>query len=126
MLARAVKETDADTVAYCWWTLVICLSATGSFDAVCCFAALYLIERPIRPVEEIVRALAPGGRVALLTSCNRGPVPMALTRPLVKSFSGVRMFGRDELTGVLRARGLVEIRPRVSGFAQFVGARNPA
>src|SRR3712207_8993187 len=32
----------------------------ASFDAVCCFAALYLIEHPMRAVAEIARVLAPG------------------------------------------------------------------
>ena len=50
----------------------------GSFDAVCCFAALYLIEDPLQAVAEIVRVLAPGGRVALLSSVARGPVPARL------------------------------------------------
>ncbi len=125
MLARAVQETYADNVAYLLADACALPFRDGSFEAVCCFAALYLIERPMRAVDEIARVLAPSGRVALLSSCSRGPVPTALTRPLVKSLSGVRMFGRDELTGALRARGLVEIEQRVSGLAQFVGARKP-
>ena len=52
----------------------------GSFDAVCCFAALYLIEEPLRAVAEIARVLAPGGRVALLSSVARGPVPAGAHR----------------------------------------------
>jgi hypothetical protein len=35
------------------------------------------------------------------------------------------MFDRDELTGVLRSAGLVDIERRVSGIAQFVTARRP-
>jgi len=126
MLARAVQATNADNVAYLLGDACALPFRDGSFDAVCCFAALYLIERPIRAVNEIVRVLAPGGRVALLSSCNRGPLPAAITSPVVKSLTGVRVFGRDELTRALTARGLVGIQQRVSGLAQFVAARKPA
>ncbi len=126
MLARAVRETDTDDVVYVRGDACALPFRDGSFDAVCCFAALYLIERPMGAVDEIVRVLAPGGRVALLSSCNRGPVPAAITSPLVKGLSGVRVFGREELTRALTARGLVDVQQRVSGLAQFVGARKPA
>jgi len=97
----------------------------GSFDAVCCFAALYLIEEPMRALEEIVRVLAPGGRVALLASCNRGHLPAGTVNAVVRGLSGVRIFARDELTRPLSAAGLVGVEQQVSGFAQFVSARNP-
>jgi SAM-dependent methyltransferase len=126
MLARAVQETDADNVAYLRGDACALPFRDGSVDAICCFAALYLIERPMRAVDEIARVLAPGGRVALLSSCNRGPLPAAITSPLVKSLTGVRVFGRDELTRALTARGLTDVRQHVSGLAQFVAARKPA
>lgn len=97
--------------------------ADGSFDAVCCFAALYLIEDPLLAVSEIVRVLAPGGRVALLSSVARGPVPARLADGVVRPLTGVRIFGRDELTRELSAQGLVDVRVRLSGLAQFVSAR---
>jgi ubiquinone/menaquinone biosynthesis C-methylase UbiE len=97
--------------------------ADGSFDAVCCFAALYLIEEPLLAVAEIARVLAPGGRVALLSSVARGPLPAGLADAVVRPLTGVRMFGRDDLTRELRAQGLVSVERRVSGFAQFVSAR---
>jgi hypothetical protein len=64
--------------------------------------------------------------VALLASCGRGPVPASVTSPLTWALSGVRMFGRDELTAGLRARGACDVEQRVAGLAQFVGARRPA
>ena len=79
-----------------------------------------------RALDEIARVLAPGGRVALLSSCSRGPVPTAITSPFVKGVTGVRMFARDELTRAVRARGLTDVQQRVSGLAQFVAARKPA
>ena len=33
------------------------------------------------------------------------------------------MFERDEITGALAARGFEDVRQRVSGLTQFVGAR---
>jgi ubiquinone/menaquinone biosynthesis C-methylase UbiE len=126
MLARAVHETHADNVAYLRGDASALPFRDASFDAICCFAALYLIERPMRAVDEIARVLAPGGRVALLASCNRGPLPAAITSPFVKSLTGVRIFSREELTHALTTRGLTDVHQRVSGLAQFVVARKPA
>ena len=97
----------------------------ASFDAVCCFAALYLIEEPYEALAEIARVLAPGGRVALLSSVARGPVPAGVTDALVRPLTGVRIFGRDDLTRALVAEGLVDVRRHMSGLAQFVSARRP-
>jgi SAM-dependent methyltransferase len=97
----------------------------GSFDAVCCFAALYLIEDPLLAVAEIARVLAPGGRVALLSSVARGPLPAGVSDAVVRPLTGVRIFGRDDLTRALADAGLVDVRRRVSGLGQFVSARRP-
>ena len=69
--------------------------------------------------------LAPGGRVALLSSVGRGPLPAGVSDALVRPLTGVRIFGRDELIDALREHGLVDVRRRISGLAQFVSARRP-
>jgi SAM-dependent methyltransferase len=125
MLARAVQETTAENVAFVRADASALPFGAATFDAVCCYAALYLIEHPMRAIDEIVRVLAPGASVALLASCNRGPVPTAVTSPIVRGLTGVRLFGHDELTGALRERGLADIRQHVAGLGQFVGARKP-
>jgi SAM-dependent methyltransferase len=125
MLDVAVRETDSDNVAYIRGDAGALPFRDASFDAVCCFAALYLIEEPMRALAEIVRVLAPGGRVALLTSCNRGPLPADVTSPVVRRLSGVRIFARDELVRALIDDGLVEVDQRVAGLAQFLSGRKP-
>ena len=123
MLAQAARERSLGEVAYVRGDAGDLPFRDGAFDALCCFAALYLIDEPLRAVDEIVRVLAPGGRVALLSSVSRGPLPAAVADTVVRGVSGVRVFGRDELTGALRQHGLTDLRQRVSGFAQFVSAR---
>lgn len=122
MLAVAVRDSERDNVAYIRGDACDLPFRDGSFDAVCCFAALYLIEEPMRAIEEITRVLAPGGRVALLSSCHRGPLSATATNRLVRGLSGVRVFDRDELTQGLADGGLVKVERRISRFAQFVSA----
>jgi SAM-dependent methyltransferase len=125
MLEVAVRDTESDNIAYVRGDAAELPFRDGSFDAVCCFAALYLIEEPIRALEEIVRVLAPGGRLALMSTCTRSPLPGRLTNTLVQGLSGVRVFGRDELTGMLAEQGVTEVEQRVNGLAQFVSGRKP-
>jgi ubiquinone/menaquinone biosynthesis C-methylase UbiE len=123
MLAQAARERSSDGIAWVRAGATDLPFRDGTFDAVCCFAALYLIEEPLRAVDEIARVLAPGGRVALLSSVGRGPLPAAAASAVVRPLTGVRIFDRDELTDALRAHGLADVRRRIAGLAQFVSAR---
>jgi SAM-dependent methyltransferase len=125
MLGVAVRDNPMGNIAYLRGDACEMPFRDGSFDAVCCFAALYLIEQPMLALAEIVRVLAPGGRLALMSSCNRGPLPTTTANAVVRGVSGVRVFGREELTAALQGLGAVEIEQRVSGLAQFVSAAKP-
>jgi SAM-dependent methyltransferase len=125
MLGVAVRGNPMGNAAYVRGDASDLPFRDESFDAVCCFAALYLIEEPMRALAEIVRVLAPGGRLALMSSCNRGPVPAPKANAVVRGISGVRVFGRDELTDALAALGAIDVEQRVSGLAQLVSARKP-
>jgi SAM-dependent methyltransferase len=126
MLGVAVRDNPMGNIAYVRGDACELPFRDGAFDAVCCFAALYLIEQPMLALAEIVRVLAPGGRLALMSSCNRGPVPASAANVVVHGVSGVRVFGRDELTDALEGLGAIEVEQRVSGLAQFVSAAKPA
>lgn len=97
--------------------------ADGSFDAVACYGALYLIPDPYLALDEIVRVLRPGGRVAIMTTTApdrlRG-LAQAAARP-----SGLRVFGPDEITGRLREAGFGEVSREVHGFFQYVAGTAP-
>ena len=98
--------------------------ADGSFDCACCFAALHLFADPFAGLDEMRRALAPGGRIALMTSIRR-QVTVKPMKPVVERMSGMRVFEPDEVTGALADRGFTDVRQRISGMVQFVGARLP-
>jgi len=122
MLARAVEDTDAANVAYLRGDAIRLPFRDGCFDAICCFAALHLFDEPLAALDAMERVLAPGGRVAILTSA-RAPLTPAPVGALVGAATGLRVFGRDEITGALEERGFEDVRRQISGFAQFVGAR---
>jgi ubiquinone/menaquinone biosynthesis C-methylase UbiE len=123
MLDQAAREANPPNVRYVRGDAAALPFPDATFDAVCCFAALYFIERPLQAIDEMVRVLAPGGRVALLASVSRGPLPAGAMDAVVRRASGTRIFGSDELTRALADRGLTRIDQRVAGFAQFVSAR---
>jgi SAM-dependent methyltransferase len=125
MLEAAVRENASANVAYVRGDACALPFRDAAFDAVCCFAALYLIERPMRALEEIVRVLAPGGRVALLTSCARGYLPARAANAVVRPLTGVRLFGRDDFTRALAGAGLTGVEQRVAGLGQFVSGVKP-
>lgn len=96
----------------------------GSFDCVCCFAALHLFADPFAGLDEMRRVLGPGGRIAIMTSIRR-QVTVKPMKPVVERLSGMRVFEPDEITGALADRGFTDVRRRVSGLVQFVGGRLP-
>jgi ubiquinone/menaquinone biosynthesis C-methylase UbiE len=126
MLDQAAREHNPPNVRYVRGDAAALPFPDASFDAVCCFAALYFIAEPLTAIDEMVRVLAPGGRIALLASVSRGPVPAGAVDAIVRPLSGTRIFGRDDLTGALADRRLVAIDQHVAGLAQFVSARRPS
>ncbi len=96
----------------------------GSFDAVCCFAALHLFADPFAGLDEMRRVLGPGGRIALMTSVRR-KVTLRPLKPVIDRASGMRMFEADEIVRALQDRGFTNVRQRLAGVVQFVGGRLP-
>jgi SAM-dependent methyltransferase len=125
MLSRAVRDSGPENVAYVRGNAVELPFRDQAFDAVCCFAALHLFNDPFTALDHMVRVLTPGGRVAIFTSCRTRSAPLRTIDGLVGARSGMRMFEPDEITGALAERGLVDVRRRVAGLTQFVGARKP-
>jgi SAM-dependent methyltransferase len=125
MLDRAVADTDDPRVEYVRADAAALPFEDGSFDAVTCHGALYLVDDAEAVIAEMARVLAPGGRVAILTSCHRGPLPVRLGASVIAAPSGLRVFDRDEIPDALRAHGLTGINQDIKGFSQIVGARKP-
>ena len=127
MLARGVEESEragTRNLALVRGDATALPFKDGSFDCACCFAALHLFAEPLAGLDEMRRVLAPGGRIALMTSIRR-PVTARPLKPVVERLSGMRVFEADEITGALDARGFTDVRQRFSGLVQFVGGRLP-
>jgi SAM-dependent methyltransferase len=123
MLHRAAGETpDNASVAYLRADAVRPPFPAGSFDAVCCFAALHLFDDAEAALASYAELLQPGGRLALLTSARRGWQPARALDSQFGTVSGIRMFDRDELPELLAERGFTGITQQTFGLVQFVGA----
>lgn len=126
MLERAVRdagESGVDNLVFVRGDAVGLPFREGSFDAVCCFAALHLFSDPGTALDRMRAVLTPGGRIALFTTCRGRSAPLRLFESVVGRQSGMRMFEQREIVDELERRGFAEIRQRVSGFTQFVGGR---
>lgn len=127
MLAQAVRDTpDGSPVGYVRGDAVDLPFPASTFDAVSCYGALYLMEAPIAALEEMIRVLRPGGRIAVLTTCARGPAPVRQLGVAASKLAPLRLFDSDEITSVMRAAGLIDISRTVTAASQTVSARRSA
>ncbi|WP_315772958.1 class I SAM-dependent methyltransferase [Rhodococcoides kroppenstedtii] len=133
MLARAARDTArttrtgstdlAEHVAYVLGDARELPFEDGSVDAVCCYAALYLVPEPMRVFAELVRVLRPGGRLAVMTTVRRGSDVVADAMATAVRPSGLTVFGADDFTDVLHRAGFDAVEQRIHGAAQFVTGR---
>ena len=122
MLAKAVERTNASQIGYVRGDARALPFPDGTFDAVGCFLALHLIPEPFRAVQELIRVLAPGGRIVVQAPyLPSGVIPRLADRALNAPL-GIRTFGRTELTDAFGAAGLVDIQQKITGLFQFVAA----
>lgn len=123
MLARAVHDTRAEHVVYVRGDASDLPFRDHSFDAVCCFAAIHLFEDPFAALDRMTDVLTPGGRIAIFTSTRGRSAPLRTFESVMEARSGMKMFERDEIVNALKERGYAEVRQRITGVTQFVGAR---
>ncbi|MGI8631390.1 MAG: class I SAM-dependent methyltransferase [Solirubrobacterales bacterium] len=90
--------------------------ADDSFDAVCCFGTLYLMDEPEQALDEMTRVIRPGGRLALMASARRA-IPHPIVAPL-RTVTGIRLFDGDELESGLADRGIDIEGRQVDGLVQ--------
>src|ERR1700722_10331271 len=125
MLAAGVQRTRAGNAAYVRGDACALTFKDASFDAVCCFGALHLFDEPMQALDEIVRVLAPGGRVAILTTTMKDGDHAPKDGSELRMLGGVRIFAREEIPGALRERGLVDVDKRTIGRIDYIEARKP-
>ena len=127
MLAQAVRDTlAASPVAYVRGDAIDLPFRDSTFDAVSCYGALYLMDDPMVALGEMIRVLRPGGRIAVLTTCARGPAPVRQLGVAASRLAPLRLFDSDEITGAMRAAGLVDVSRTVTAASQTVSARRAA
>jgi SAM-dependent methyltransferase len=125
MLARAVAETGprVASIGYVRGDAVDLPFRSDVFDAVCCFGALYLFDDPSAALDSMASVLKPGGALVILTTRRPRPPVMGAALEGVSQAAGVRMFGQNEVTEALAARGFTHLRRRSFPLFQIVGGR---
>ncbi|MBF6333808.1 class I SAM-dependent methyltransferase [Nocardia transvalensis] len=125
MLRQARADNSGPRVAYVRGDARRLPFPDSSFDAVCCFGALYLIPEPLVATREMIRVLAPGGRIAISTS-HRSHDWFGRVSTLVGGAGGLRLFDLDTFPNLFSQNGLVEIDQQVHGLLQYVSGSLPA
>jgi SAM-dependent methyltransferase len=125
MIERAVGDHSQSRAVYMRAHPLSLPFDDGVFDAVCCFAALHVVPEPIGVLREMVRVLAPHGRIAVLTSFGRESFLARMGLALGAAICGVRVFDRTTVPAFFAAAGLVDVDQRLRGISQFVTARRP-
>jgi ubiquinone/menaquinone biosynthesis C-methylase UbiE len=126
MLTRAVLDNSGPRTCYVRGDARELPFGDETFDAVCCFGALYLIPEPFRVAHEMVRVLRPGGRVAILTSYAGQAAPARHALTGAARLIGLRMFDRHAFVDLFTSSGLVDVEQQTQRTLQFVTAAKPA
>lgn len=125
MIHQAVRDNRNAHTAYVRGDARSLPFDDGTFDSVCCYAALYLVPEPFTVVDELVRVLAPGGRIAIMTSYGSEIAPVHTALSLGAKTIGARVFDRGTFPAIFGAAGLVEITQQTRGLAQYLSAHRP-
>jgi ubiquinone/menaquinone biosynthesis C-methylase UbiE len=125
MLTRAVADNSGPRTCYVRGDARMLPFDDETFDAVCCFGALYLMPEPFRVAGEMVRVLRPGGRIAILTSYAREAAPLRYLMTAGARTIGLTMFGRRDFVDLFSSAGLVDIEQQRQRAVQFVVAGKP-
>lgn len=125
MMKRAVRDNSRDRAAYMRADALDLPFNDGAFDVVCCFAALHLVPEPMAMLHEMARVLAPGGRIAVMTTYGRESLLLRKGLELGAAICGVRVFDRSTVPAFFAAEGLTAIDQQLRGISQFVIAHRP-
>lgn len=125
MLTRAVLDNSGSRTCYVRGDAGTLPFGDETFDAVCCFGALYLMPEPFLVAHEMVRVLRPGGRVAILTSYAGQPAPVRKAMNAGARVIGLQMFERHAFTELFTSSGLVDVQQQTQRSLQFVTAAKP-
>ena len=125
MMQRAAHDNSHDRVVYMRADTMSLPFDDGAFDAVCCFGGLHLMPEPSGVLRELVRVLAPLGRIAILTSYGRESSLVRKVLSIGATVCGVQMFDRTTVPAFFAAAGLVDIDQELRGVSQFVTACRP-
>ncbi|SOJ56812.1 Demethylmenaquinone methyltransferase [Mycobacterium simulans] len=126
MLTRAVLDNRGPRTCYVRGDARMLPFGDETFDAVCCFGALYLMPEPFRIAREMVRVLQPGGRIAILTSYSGQRPPLRYALNAVARAIGLTMFDRQSFVDLFASVGLVDVEQQTQRALQFVAAAKPA
>jgi ubiquinone/menaquinone biosynthesis C-methylase UbiE len=125
MLTRAVLDNSGLRTCYVRGDASTLPFGDETFDAVCCFGALYLMPEPFRVAGEMMRVLKPGGRVAILTTyaAQAAALRHAITRSA--RILGLHMFDRYAFVDLFASSGFVDVEQQIQRVFQFVAAGKP-
>jgi SAM-dependent methyltransferase len=125
MLARAARSTPFACVDFARVDAMDLPFRDGCVDAVSCSLCLHLVPDLGTALGEIARVLPPGGPAALAVPAHAPGILRPLTETLAR-FGQARLFGPDELSGEMRARGWTGVREQSLGGIRIVDASAPS
>jgi SAM-dependent methyltransferase len=124
MMERAVRDNSCARAVYIRADELSLPFDDGAFDVVC-FAASHLVPEPFGVLQEMVRVLSPGGRIAVMTTYGRESFLVRKALELGATICGVWIFDRTTIPAFFSAVGLTDIDQQLRGMSQFVIARRP-